>query len=75
MKRLYYFKESEKAKILQGRTIKYLAEKKLHVTREYLTQILNGKRGCSIRLAESITKCFCLEAKFEDYFIKKEGKR
>jgi len=72
---LYYFKESEKAKILQGRTIKYLAEKKLFVSRPYLTQILNGKRGCSKWLAESITRCFCLEAKLEDYFVKKEGKR
>lgn len=72
---MYYFKEGEKAKILQGRTIKYLAEKKLHITREYLTQILNGHIGCSVRLAENIAKCFSLDAKLEDYFIKKEGKR
>lgn len=71
---MYYFKESEKAKLLQGRTITFLA-KKLQVNRPYLTQILNGKKGCSRWLAESISRCFCLEAKLEDYFIKKEGKR
>ena len=68
---MYIFKEIEKAKVLQGRTIKYLAEEKLHITKEYLTQILNGKRGCSIRLANDIAKCICWEAKISDYFYKK----
>ena len=65
---MYFFKETEKAKILQGRTIKYLAEEKLHITRAYLNQILNGKRGCSIRLANDIAKCICFNAKISDYF-------
>ena len=60
---MYIFKETEKAKVLQGRTIKYLAEEKLH--------ILNGKRGCSIRLANDITHCICWDAKILDYFYKK----
>lgn len=68
---MYYFREVEKAKVLQGRTIKYLAEQKLHITKEYLTQILNGKRGCSIRLANDIVHCICWEAKISDYFDKK----
>lgn len=68
---MYIFKETEKAKVLQGRTIKYLAEEKLHITKEYLTQILNGKRGCSIRLANDITHCICWDAKILDYFYKK----
>jgi len=68
---MYYFKETEKAKILQGRTIKYLAEEKLHISRAYLNQILNGKRGCSIRLADNITKCICFNANLNDYFDKK----
>ena len=68
---MYIFKEVEKANVLQGRTIKYLAEQKLHITQEYLTQILNGKRGCSIRLANDIARCICLNAKIEDYFYKK----
>ena len=68
---MYIFKETEKAKVLQGRTIKYLAEEKLHITKEYLTQILNAKRGCSIRLANDIVHCICWEAKISDYFYKK----
>ena len=68
---MYYFKEIEKAQILQGRTIKYLAEKKLDITKEYLTSILNGKRGCSVRLARNIVQCISWNAKIEDYFYKK----
>lgn len=68
---MWQFKEVEKAKVLQGRTIKYLAEEKLHITPEYLTQILNGKRGCSIRLANDIAQCICFNAKISDYFEKK----
>lgn len=68
---MYYFKEVEKAKVLQGRTITYLAEQKLHVTKEYLSQVLAGKRGCSIRLANDIAQCISWSAKIEDYFIKK----
>ena len=68
---MYYFKEVEKAKVLQGRTITYLAEHKVHVTKEYLSQVLAGKRGCSIRLANDIAQCISWSAKIEDYFIKK----
>ena len=68
---MWFFKETEKAKILQGRTIKYLAENKLFVTKEYLSQILSGKRGCSQLLARNITNCICFSAKLEDYFDKK----
>lgn len=68
---MYYFKETEKAKILQGRTITYLAEKKLNITRAYLTSILGGKRGCSVRLANDIVQCLSWSAKLEDYFYKK----
>ena len=68
---MYYFKEVEKAKVLQGRTITYLAEQKLHITKEYLCQILLGKRGCSIRLANDITNCISWQAKLEDYFYTK----
>ena len=67
---MYYFKEVEKAKILQGRTITYLA-KQLNITRSYLCSILGGKRGCSIRLANDITRCISWGAKIEDYFYEK----
>lgn len=69
---MYYFKETERAKVLQGRTIKYLAEERLFITREYLSQILSGKRGCSVRLANDIVKCICFNAKINDYFELKE---
>lgn len=68
---MWFFKETEKAKVLQGRTITYLAEKKLFVTKEYLSQILSGKRGCSQLLARNIANCICLEASLTDYFYKK----
>ena len=64
----YKFKEVEKAKALQGRTIKYLAENKVGITKEYLTNILNGKITCSQIVANKITESICLEAKLEDYF-------
>lgn len=68
---MWFFKETEKAKLLQGRTITYLAEKKLNISNGYLTSILNGKRGCSIRLAYNITHCISWDAKIEDYFVNK----
>lgn len=68
---MYYFKEIEKAKVLQGRTITYLAENKLFVTKEYLSQVLSGKRGCSQLLARNITNCISWSAELEDYFYKK----
>ena len=68
---MWFFKETEKAKILQGRTITYLAEKKLFITKEYLCQVLSGKRGCSQLLARNITNCLSWDARLEDYFYKK----
>jgi hypothetical protein len=68
---MYYFKETERAKVLSGRTVTYLAEKMLHISNGYLTSILKGKRGCSIRLAENIAHCISWDAKLEDYFYKK----
>lgn len=69
---MYFFKETEKAKLLQGRTIKYLAKEKLHITPEYLCQILKRKRGCSLMLAYNIVHCISWDAKLEDYFERKE---
>ena len=68
---MYYFKETERAKVLSGRTVTYMAEKMLHISKGYLTSILNGKRGCSIRLAENIAHCISWSANLEDYFYKK----
>ena len=69
---MWFFKETEKAKVLQGRTITYLAENKLFITKEYLSQVLSGKRGCSKLLAHNITNCISFSANVNDYFYKKE---
>lgn len=69
---MWFFKETEKAKVLQGRTITYLAENKLFITKEYLSQILSGIRGCSRLLAHNITNCISFSANVNDYFYKKE---
>ena len=69
---MWFFKETEKAKVLQGRTITYLAETKLFVTVEYLCHVLNGRRGCSKTLAHHITNCISDNANLYDYFYKKE---
>ena len=68
---MWIFKEEKKEDVLQGRTITYLAEKKLFITTAYLCVILNGSRGCSTRLAQSILNCAFDNAKIEDYFVKK----
>lgn len=64
---MYKFKETQKAKILNGRTIVYVA-KKIGVTSPFLTSVLNGKRTCSKPVAYCIVKCLCQEAEIEDYF-------
>ena len=69
---MWFFKETEKAKVLQGRTITYLAETKLFITKEYLSQVLSGTRGCSKLLAHNITNCISFSANVNDYFYKKE---
>lgn len=64
---MYLFNQVEKAKILDGRTITYVA-KKIGVTTEYLTSIFNGKKACSKTVAYCIVKCLRQEAEIEDYF-------
>lgn len=64
----YKFKQTEKAKVLQDKTIKYVAENKLGVSAGYLTNVLNGKLSCSKIIANRIAECICREAKLEDYF-------
>ena len=68
---MYIFKNYERAKVLQGRTITYLANVKLHITTAYLCSILNGQRGCSRKLAYDITQCISWTADMNDYFEKR----
>jgi DNA-binding XRE family transcriptional regulator len=62
-----YFKQEKKAKLLQGRTIRYIA-KQLDITEQYLCQILNNKRNCSLKLAKKIAEIN--NAQVEEYFVK-----
>lgn len=62
------FKQVERAKVLQGRTITYLAQNKIGISVEYLNKIINGRIHCSRIIANRIVECIGREAKFEDYF-------
>lgn len=66
-----YMFNSDKAKVLKGRTVRYLANEELFIGEGYLGEVLNGVTGCSKRLANNICKCISEDAKVEDYFIKK----
>lgn len=65
----YTFKQEKKEQVLQGRTIKYLAKNEIDISKEYLTNILNGKTHCSKAIANRIIECIGKELKTEDYFI------
>lgn len=67
---MYFFNKVEKAKILDGRTVVYVANK-IGVTSTFLSSVLNGKRGCSKTVAFCIVKCLCQEAEIDDYFEKR----
>ena len=67
---MYLFNKTEKANILSGRTITYVANK-IGVTPTFLTSVFNGKRTCSKTVAYCIVKCLCQEAEIEDYFVKR----
>lgn len=69
---VYYFKEIERAKVLQGRTITYLAKEKLFMTPAFVSSVLKGHRGCSLKSAAAITRCISWDAKILDYFYFKE---
>lgn len=68
---MYIFNKQEKTKILNGRTITYVANK-IGITNAFLTSVLNGKRGCSKTVAYCIVKCLCQNAEIEDYFENKK---
>lgn len=67
---MYYFKKEKKEEIKKLK-MKYFAEEILLITPEYLSNIINGKLGCSLRLANDIAKNLSNNGKIEDYFNKK----
>lgn len=52
---------------------KTLASKTIGVSREYLTQILNGRIACSKLVAYCISKYLGENKEIEDYFVRKEN--
>lgn len=68
---MYWFNKEMKEKLLKGRKIKYMAENIFFVSPEYLISVLNGKRGCSIRLAKDIRDNIDREAEIGKFFYKK----
>ena len=65
----YYFNKEYKEELLQGRTIKYIANM-IGMSKEYLTNILNGKTHCSSITASKIASINLKEIK--DYFMEGE---
>ena len=70
-KGMYVFKKEAREDVLKGRTIRYVAINDLMITEVYLSNILNGIKGCSYRLARDICKYISPEASIEKYFIKR----
>ena len=71
---MYYFKKSEKAKALDGRTITWIAKNRVYISPNFLSAIFTGRRGCSYRTAMIITNAICREAKLDDYFYEDNKK-
>ena len=69
---MWFFKETEKAKVLQGRTVRYIANNEVFVNEFYLSEVLNGKKCCSRRLATLITRCGDMQSVIEDYFVEEK---
>lgn len=51
---------------------KTLASKTIGISREYLTQIINGRIACSKLVAYCITKYLGEDKEIIDYFIREE---
>lgn len=69
---MYIFKKELRDEVLQGRSIRYMSQKLLNITPVYLSNVLNGKIGCSKRLAIQIVNCVTDNENLENYFIIKE---
>lgn len=66
---IYLFNKVEKARVLSGRTITYIANK---MGRQvgYITNILNGQLPCGEETAVKLCYALCHNAELDDYFIK-----
>lgn len=66
---MYQFKKELKKSLLEGRTIKYIAEI-TEFSEVHLSNILSGKKTCKKSTAYFITKMCNEHNEVEDYFIK-----
>lgn len=64
----YIFNKERKQDILKGRTITYVADNILGKQNGYITNILNGKVNCNIRLANWIATKLDPGSTLQDYF-------
>ena len=69
---MYKFKTNLRDKVLQGRSVNYVAINILKISPVYLSNILNGSKGCSVRLAKDIVELIDTKANINDYFTIKE---
>ena len=56
----------------KGRTVRYIANNEVFVNEFYLSEVLNGKKCCSRRLATLITRCGDMQSVIEDYFVEEK---
>ena len=66
---MYLFIKEKKEELLDGRTIKYLANK-IGIARVTLNEILNGNRNTTKVTAFCIVKSCKIDSEIEEYFIK-----
>ena len=69
---MYYFKSEKKDELLEGRKMKYVADNMVFLNNNYLTVILQGRRGCSYRAAYNITNA--LGKNVDDFFYEDKTK-
>lgn len=68
---MFMFKTEKIEELLDGRTVTYFS-KKVGITREYLSYILNGKKSCSKTTAYCIAKASNSDAEIDDFFDRTE---
>jgi plasmid maintenance system antidote protein VapI len=64
---MYIFKQELKKELLNGMTIRYIANT-IGVTEGYISQVLNGKKECSKLVAYCLCKIFNYDLEVEDCF-------
>jgi len=69
---MYNFKTELRENVLQGRSVVYVATRFLKISPVYLSNILNGSKGCSVRLAKDIVELVDKKASIKEYFTIKE---